>query len=913
MSTEEAIGTARIDVIVDTSQLDIAIDRAKNRTASMSTSAQQEYAKLDRAEKRRIDRLIDQANTLNLSKEQQLAYNAALKSSGTLLDDITRKIRENSQAQTQNGLSAKQTAAAMRGVPAQITDIFTSLQGGQKPLTVLLQQGGQLKDMFGGIGPAAKALGTQLLGLVNPYTIAAAAGIGLVAAWNEAADEASAFNRALIETGGYAGKTAAQMNSLAAELDGLAGVTTGSAAEAIAAVTATGRITGAEFDSVSRAVAVWSDATGESVDDVVKRFVKLADDPVKAILELNKSQHFLTEETLKQIESLEEQGRQAEAVTLAIQTYSDVLIQRAPQMKESLGNIEWAMNGLKNAARETADAIVGIFRASSNGSRIKELQSNIEAMQARIGNQHWWNGGGVYGGLTDDQLRAGIARQQAEIQRLSLFKDVTGSVGGVVDTNQHNADKKAQDEWDRLAVSNLSKQAKLEREIADIRKKGIAAGKSEADIEAQIANARARYKESLPKGSKGTKTDPTDSIIARLRQQIALNEEQAKSEDKLTTTERMMVQVRTELDKLGAKATPQARKLIENLLAQAKASGENAEAALAEAKAKEQLLRLNAQLAQVEQNQQRGIEVDLMGLGHGGDAADMLRRQLDIHRQYEDGLKSIRDRGVAENSEAWKQQEQALRESRDRMLDTERDYQKKRAEVMGDPTVGIRRATEDYIANAKDVAGQVEKIWGNALGGMEDLMVDFLVTGKADWKGFLTSLAADIARFMVQKAIVQFLEAFSNKGGGGASSSGGGGIWGEIAGAVIKAFSANAKGGVYTSPSLSAYSGQIVSQPTMFAFAKGAGLMGEAGPEAIMPLTRTAGGKLGVQAVGGGAGDVNVGITVNVESDGTSSGSVQGDDHAQAKQFGQLLTAKVKECIGSEMRPGGLLWKMQNG
>lgn len=907
MSTEEAIGTARIDVIVDTSQLDIAIDRAKNRTASMSASAQQEYAKLDRAEKRRIDRLIDQANTLNLSKEQQLAYNAALKSSGTLLDDITRKIRENSQAQAQNGMSAKQTAAALRGVPAQITDIFTSLQGGQKPLTVLLQQGGQLKDMFGGIRPAAAALGGAVMGLVNPFTIAAAAGALLVSAWHEGAEEATAYNRALIETGGYAGRTAADLRGLAQELDGLAGVTEHSAADAITAVVSTGRFTGDEFRTISRAVTEWAAATGESVDDVVARFIKLSDDPVKAILELNKSQHFLTEETLKQIESLVEQGNQTEAARVAIETYADVLLDRAPKITQNLGYIEQGWRWIKDSAKEAWDSMLNIGRDPT----ADDLTKRIQMWQADIAR------------LPKNDVAMRAARQaqireaQAQLVKMSVdsaFARNAGAGGGTVDTNQRNADKKAQDEWDRLAVSNLSKQEKLEREIAEIRKKGIAAGKSEADIEAQIANARARYKESLPKGSKGAKTDPTDSIIARLRQQIALNEEQAKSEDKLTTTERLMVQVRTELDKLGAKAGPASRKLIENLLAQAKASGENAEKALAEAKAKEQLLRLNVQLAQTEQNQQRGIDVDLMGLSRGGDASDMLRRQLEIHRQYEDGLKSIRDRGVAENSEAWKQQEQALRESRDRMLETERDYQKRRAEVMGDPTVGIRRATEDYIANAKDVASQVENIWGNTVQGMEDLMVDFLVTGKADWKGFLTSLAADIARFMVKQAVMQFLEAFSNKGGsGGASSSGGGGIWSDIVGAFAKAFTTNAKGGVYTSPSLSAYSNQIVSQPTMFAFAKGAGLMGEAGPEAIMPLTRTAGGKLGVQAVGGGAGDVNVGITVNVENDGTSSSSAQGDDHAQAKQFGNLLTAKVKECIGSEMRPGGLLWKMQNG
>ena len=96
------------------------------------------------------------------------------------------------------GMSAKATSAALRQVPAQFTDIITSLQGGQAPLTVFLQQGGQLKDMFGGVGAAARALGGFVLGLVNPFTIAAAAAGALAYAYNAGANEAQAFQRTTI-------------------------------------------------------------------------------------------------------------------------------------------------------------------------------------------------------------------------------------------------------------------------------------------------------------------------------------------------------------------------------------------------------------------------------------------------------------------------------------------------------------------------------------------------------------------------------------------------------------------------------------------------------------------------------------------------------------------------------------------
>ncbi|WP_288463734.1 phage tail length tape measure family protein, partial [uncultured Pseudomonas sp.] len=113
------------------------------------------------------------------------------------------------------GMSAKATAAAMRGVPAQLTDIVVSLQAGQAPLTVFLQQGGQLKDMFGGVGPAARALGGYVLGLVNPFTVAAAAVAVLGVAYYQGSEESERYAKALILTGNAAGTSVNQLAGMA--------------------------------------------------------------------------------------------------------------------------------------------------------------------------------------------------------------------------------------------------------------------------------------------------------------------------------------------------------------------------------------------------------------------------------------------------------------------------------------------------------------------------------------------------------------------------------------------------------------------------------------------------------------------------------------------------------------------------
>lgn len=118
----------------------------------------------------------------------------------------------------------------------------------------------------------------------------------------------------------------------------------------------------------------------------------------------------------------------------------------------------------------------------------------------------------------------------------------------------------------------------------------------------------------------------------------------------------------------------------------------------------------------------------------------------------------------------------------------------------------------------------------------------------------------------------------------------------------------NAKGGVYDSPSLSKYSGQVVNSPTMFAFAKGAGVMGEAGPEAIMPLSRGKDGKLGVKASGGGV-QINQNITLNSDGSSQQSESTTGDQAAAFKQFTDRMKVVAQEEVQRSMRQGGTLWR----
>lgn len=155
----------------------------------------------------------------------------------------------------------------------------------------------------------------------------------------------------------------------------------------------------------------------------------------------------------------------------------------------------------------------------------------------------------------------------------------------------------------------------------------------------------------------------------------------------------------------------------------------------------------------------------------------------------------------------------------------------------------------------------------------------------------------------------------------GVGSSVLGGVGGSTAGSSGTAiadygsnFQFNAKGGVYSSSDLSAYSGQVVDNPTFFAFAKGAGVMGEAGPEAIMPLTRAADGSLGVRAVSGGVSEgaaPQVFITIN--GDGSTASQSSGGLEKFGKSVGNFVRDEYRKLIQADLRPGGAIWNSTNG
>lgn len=270
--------------------------------------------------------------------------------------------------------SARQTAAAMRQLPAQFTDIVTSLQGGQSPITVLLQQGGQIKDSFGGIGPALSGLA----GMVTPTAVAfgaLAAVFGTVAyAAHEAAKQSSELRDTLAISGNAAGLTGARLQSLSQSVADSSQQTVGGARDILIALAASGQVSNKELGAVATAVARVSDVTGQDSKKVAADFATMGGGVAKWAAEHNKAWNFISLEQYKHIRRLEEQGRAEEAMIVVSEAVDDAMKDQAKQLSQ-LGK---ALDSVAKKWSEMWLAARGLVNEKTPQEKIEQARNDLK-------------------------------------------------------------------------------------------------------------------------------------------------------------------------------------------------------------------------------------------------------------------------------------------------------------------------------------------------------------------------------------------------------------------------------------------------------------------------------------------------------------------------------------------------------
>lgn len=229
-----------------------------------------------------------------------------------------------------------------------------------------------------------------------------------------------------------------------------------------------------------------------------------------------------------------------------------------------------------------------------------------------------------------------------------------------------------------------------------------------------------------------------------------------------------------------------------------------------------------------------------------------------------------------------------------------------------DATNGWRSGIRDIRDSWSDAASQMRDVTTSAFNGMADSLADFVVTGKGNFKDLAISILKDLERMAIKIAASRILMQIVGSIAGG-SSGGYSGIGG-YSGASTSYAGYAANGAAFTVGGHRAFaSGGVVNRPTKFAFAGGTGLMGEAGPEAIMPLKRGADGKLGVRVSGGTGGDIIINTTVNVENGTATSDTDSMDGNKAARQLAAMMESTAKQVVVRATQPGGILWKQRNG
>lgn len=778
------------DAASDLDRLTAAGGRAEQSTKRLTKATQdEEKALADLLGK--IDPTVSALDRLD-KQERQLAnfrksgridtdtytqYNQKLQEQRTLLGGV-------SDAQNKAGMSARAYSAAMRNVPAQITDITTSLIAGQPAYLVAIQQGGQLKDMFGGIVPAVKALSSSLIGLINPFTVVAAAVGFLGFAWYKGTAQLDDFTRAIYSNGNAVGATSSQLAGLSAQLGALNG-SYGDSAKAVSLLASSGKVAFSDLSNAATATTNLASLTGKSVEDMAGKIAGLSGDPLKAVQELNQNYGLLSAATYEQVNALIEEGDKAGALSLIYAEVESETTNRVAKMKGELSGLATGWDDATNAigryfsalsqslSGNRADPVfqqmtlqrdLDISLWSSDGKeteRTRKLREELERLKPVVADiEELASGDAFVAGLQRKGVEAAAALttglERANTPAEKLAKSV----------------KNLRDQFQSLKVVNPS--SDLLKGVT-FGSDGSVSGGAYAKLLAQAEKDSQKGVKKAPAAKANTDNNSAINLLETAQRQVTANEQLATSGEKVTASGRLVNQINQRLDDTTKAMTASTR-------AQLVAVRDSLTTSDAEAKAAQQKTRdlaaniaLTERLASAQKLQADQNEVALMGIGRGSQAAELAQRELNIRRDY---LKQVNDLEKAQRNENTALTANELQVEKDMLsahlqaqLAAEQSYQDQRMAMQADWRNGFTAAFEDYSAQSANVASQYKGLFENAFKGAEDAFVKFATTGKLSFKDLANAIIADLARIAAKEAIVASIKAISSAFGGGGNST----------------------------------------------------------------------------------------------------------------------------------------------
>ena len=689
--------------------------------------------------------------------------NDARKTAGAVEQSLNRQALAAQKA----GISVGQYKAAMRTLPAQFTDIATQLAGGQNPWLILLQQGGQVKDSFGGMIPMFRGLaGAITLPMVGVTSLAVATG-ALAYAWYQGDSTLSAFNKTLVLSGNQAGLTADRMLTLS-RAGQAAGLTFNQARESLAALVNAGVRGGEQFDAINQSVARFASASGVEVDKVAEAFGKLTTDPTSGLMAMARQFRNVTAEQIAYVAQLQRSGDEAGALQAANDIATKGFDEQTRRLKENMGTLETWADKTGKAFKSMWDAILDIGRPESSADMLASAQKAFDEADKKW---QWYQSRSQRRGKTssfranlqgawDDRENARLGLAAATLQSdMEKAGELAARDRAERDASQLKYTGEAQKAYERM-LSPLDKYTARQEEL----NKALKDGKIlQADYNTLMASAKKDY-ESTQKKPSGVKVsagerqeDRAHAAMLALETELLTLEKHAGANEKISQQRRDLWKAENQYVVLKEAATK--RQLSEqekSLLAHEKETLEYKRQLADLGDKVEHQKRLNElaqQAARFEQQQsakQAAISAKARGL-------------TDRQAQRESEEQRLRD-VYGDNPDALAKTTSALKNT-----------WSAEEQLRGSWMAGLKSGWGEWAESATDSFSQVKSAATQTFDGIAQNLAAMLTGSEQNWRGFTRSVLSMLTEILLKQAMVGIVgrigSAIGGAFGGGASAS----------------------------------------------------------------------------------------------------------------------------------------------
>lgn len=655
---------------------------------------------------------------------------------------VEQSLSRQALAAQKAGISVGQYKAAMRMLPAQFTDVATQLAGGQSPWLILLQQGGQVKDSFGGMIPMFRGLaGAITLPMVGATSLAVATG-ALAYAWYQGDSTLSRAGQA-------------------------AGLTFNQTSESLTALVNAGVRGGEQFEAISQSVARFSSASGVEVDKVAEAFGKLTTDPTSGLTAMARQFHNVTAEQIAYVAQLQRSGDEAGALQAANEAATKGFDDQTRRLKENMGTLETWADRTARAFKSMWDSVLDIGRPDTAREMLEKAEKAFDEADKKW---QWYQSRSHRRGKTsaflanlrgawEDRANAQLGLSAATLQAdLEKAREMAAKDWAESEASRLKYTEEAQKAYERLQTP-LEKYTARQEEL----NKALKDGKIlQTDYNTLMAAAKKDYEATLKKPKQsGVKVsagerqeDSAHAALLTLQAELRTLEKHAGANEKISQQRRDLWKAESQFAVL--KEAAQRRQLSaqeKSLLAH-----------------KDETLEYKRQLAAL------GDKVTYQ------EHLNALAQQADKFAQQQRAKRAAIDaknRGLTDRQAAREATEQRLKEQygdNSLALNNVMSEQKKtwaaEDQLRGSWMAGLKSGWSEWEESTTDSMSQVKSAATQTFDGIAQNMAAMLTGSEQNWRSFTRSVLSMMTEILLKQAMVGIVGSIGSAIGGGASASG---------------------------------------------------------------------------------------------------------------------------------------------